>query len=112
MTGKKQIWKILNQAVLDIDKIDYKIIDYMDINTKEYEILSTMIGNVRHNLSNLEINLFYEIERINEASKYEKRWKTAINKVGNLQLNFLDSLVHRINKQNKIIQAQKDNWNI
>ena len=112
MTGKKQIWKILNQAVLDINKIDYKIIDYMDINTKEYKILSTMITNVRNTLSSLEINLSYEIKRINETSKYEKRWKTATDKVGNLKLNFLDFLTHRINKQTKIIQAQKDYWNI
>lgn len=112
MTGKKQIWKILNQAVLDIDEIDNKIIDYMDINTKEYKILSTMTLKVRNTLSRLEINLSYEIKRINENSKYEKRWKNAKNKVGNLKLNFLDFLTHRINKQSKIIQSQKDYWNI
>ena len=79
MTGKKAIQKILKQSV-----------HYMDTSTKEFDLLNDMIHNVRRNLSFLEIDLCSEIRRINEKSKFEKQWKSATNKVRNLNLNFLN----------------------
>ena len=90
MTGKKTIQKILKQSVQDIDKIHSKVIDSMDTTTKEFDLISDMIHNVRRNLSFLEIDLCSEIRIINEKSKFDKQWKTATNKVGKLNLNFLN----------------------
>ena len=102
MTGKKTIQKILKQSVQDIDKIHSRVIDYMDTGTKEFDLINDIIHNVRQNLSFLEIDLSNDIKRINEKSRWEKQYKTAVNKVGKLNLNFLNQPL-KYNKMKRYI---------